>query len=104
KQGGLEGTGIIASDQESRLKDILTDEEISEATAMLDQVSVVKEGVIAGRIGTAGMHDITEGGILGAVWEMCERSGTGAEVWADEIPLAPVTKKICAHFGIDPLR
>ena len=61
KQGGLEGTGIIASDHESRLKDILTDEEISEAKAMLDQVSVVKEGVIAGRIGTAGMHDITEG-------------------------------------------
>ncbi len=104
KQGGLEGTGIIASDHESRLKGILTEEEISEAKAMLDQVSVVKEGVIAGRIGTAGMHDITEGGVLGAVWEMCERSGTGAEVWADEIPLAHVTKKICAHFGIDPLR
>lgn len=104
KQGGLEGTGIIASDHEFRLKDFLTENEISEAKAMLDQVSVVKEGVIAGKIGTAGMHDITEGGILGSVWEMCEISGTGAEVWADQIPLAPVTKKICAHFGIDPLR
>jgi hydrogenase expression/formation protein HypE len=104
KQGGLEGTGIIASDHESRLKDFLSKDEILEAKAMLGRVSVVKEGVIAGRIGTAGMHDITEGGVLGAIWEMCEISGTGAEVWEDEIPLAPVTKKICTHFGIDPLR
>ena len=65
---------------------------------------MVKEGVIAGRIGTAGMHDVTEGGILGAVWEMCEISGTGAEVWVDKIPIADVTKKICSHFNIDPLR
>lgn len=104
KQAGLEGTGIIASDHEARLKGILTENEISEAKDMLDQVSVVKEGVIAGRIGTAGMHDVTEGGILGAVWEMCEISGTGAEVWVDKIPIADVTKKICSHFNIDPLR
>ncbi len=104
KEAGLEGTGIIASDHEARLKDVLTGYEISEAKAMLDRVSVVKEGVIAGKIGTAGMHDITEGGVLGAVWEMCEISGTGAEVWADEIPIAGVTKKICSHFRLDPLR
>ena len=29
-------------------------------------LSVVKEGIIAGKIGTHGMHDITEGGVLGA--------------------------------------
>lgn len=104
KQAGLEGTGIIASDHETRLKDVLSSDEISEAKAMLDRVSVVREGVIAGRIGTSGMHDITEGGILGAIWEMCEISGTGAEIIADEIPIAEVTKKICSHFGIDPLR
>ena len=104
KQAGLEGTGIIASDHEDRLKDILTEDEIAQAKGMLDQVSVVREGVIAGKIGTAGMHDITEGGVLGAVWEMCEISGTGAEVWADEIPVADVTKKICSHFNINPLR
>ena len=104
KQAGLEGTGIIACDHEARLKDVLNSDEISEAKAMLDWVSVVREGVIAGKIGTSGMHDITEGGILGAIWEMCEVSGTGAEIRADEIPIAEVIKKICRHFGIDPLR
>lgn len=61
KQIGLEGTGIIATEKD--LSDILTSEEIDEAKSMLDQVSVVKEGVIAGNIGTHGMHDVTEGGI-----------------------------------------
>lgn len=104
KQAGLEGTGIIAGDHKNKLKDVLTIEEIEQAEAMLDQVSVVKEGVIAGRIGTAGMHDITEGGVLGAVWEMCEISQTGAELWLEKIPVSNITKKICGYFGIDWLR
>jgi hydrogenase expression/formation protein HypE len=50
------------------------------------------------------MHDITEGGVLGAVWEMCDIAKTGAEVWVDQIPVAEVTKKICDRFDIDYLR
>ena len=104
KQAGLEGTGIIAGDCREELKGDLTDEEFLEAAEMLKQVSVVKEGVIAGRIGTSGMHDITEGGVLGAIWEMCSIAKTGAEVWPDQIPVAEVTKKICQRYGIDYLR
>ena len=104
KKAGMEGTGVIASDMEDELKGFLAQNEIDEAKAMLDSVSVVPEGVIAGKIGTHGMHDVTEGGILGAVWEMCDISGLGAEVWADYIPVAEVTRKICDHFDVDVLR
>ena len=104
KQAGLEGTGIIAGDFKETLKGFLTEGEFKEAAGMLEKVSVVKEGVLAGRIGTAGMHDVTEGGILGAVWEMCDIAKTGAEVWIDQIPVAEVTKKICDRFDIDYLR
>jgi hydrogenase expression/formation protein HypE len=104
KQAGLEGTGILASDFKERLAAVLSEAELLEAASMLSRVSVVREGVIAGRIGTAGMHDITEGGVLGAVLEMCEISGTGAEIWEDAIPVAAVTRKLCAHFDIDCLR
>ncbi|MDR2088321.1 MAG: AIR synthase family protein [Clostridiales Family XIII bacterium] len=104
KRAGLEGTGILASDFKHRLAGVLSDAELIEAEAMLSRVSVVCEGVIAGRIGTAGMHDVTEGGVLGAVWEMCEISGTGAEIREKAIPVAPVTRKVCAHFGLDSLR
>ena len=104
KCAGLEGSGIIACDFEEELKKVLTDEEIAEAKSLLDHVSVVTEGVAAGKVGTHGMHDVTEGGVLGAVWELCQIAGTGAEVWVDEIPVKEVTKKICNHFDIDYLR
>ena len=83
---------------------LVSDEEIAKAKSFLDLVSVVPEGVAAGKVGTHGMHDITEGGILGAVWEMCQISRTGAEVWEDAIPMHPETEKICRLFDVDPLR
>ena len=104
KQAGLEGTGIIAGDFQDELAGFLSEEELQEAGEMLLKVSVVKEGIIAGKLGTAGMHDITEGGVLGAVWEMCDIANTGAEVWIDQVPVAEVTKKICDRFDIDYLR
>ena len=101
---GIEGTGIIACDCAEEVSEILTPEEITEAAAMLDMVSVVKEGVIAGDIGVSAMHDITEGGVLGAVWELCQVAGLGAAIDINAIPVKPVTEKICKHFGIDYLR
>jgi len=104
KWAGLEGTGILANDHQQRLDAVLTADELNEAKELLDMVSVVKEGVAAGKVGTCGMHDVTEGGVLGAVWEMCMISGTGAEIHEDKIPILEVTKKICGVFGINPLR
>src|SRR5699024_10028600 len=35
----------------------------------------------------SGMHDCTEGGVLGAIYELCEASGTGVEIYQEQIPL-----------------
>ena len=104
KTAGLEGTGIIAGDRREQLSGVLSEEELAEAISLLDQVSVVREGVLAGEIGTSGMHDVTEGGILGAVWEMCHIAELGAEVYEEAIPVNPITLKIAEHFSIDHLR
>ena len=101
KNAGLEGTGIAASECREALINLLTEEEFVRAGKMLDQVSVIREGVIAGAIGTHGMHDVTEGGVLGAIWEMCHIAGLGAEVRVSDIPVDPVTVKICNHYGAD---
>lgn len=104
KTAGIEGTGIIARDYGEELRGVLADEELDHAISLLAKVSVVKEGIIAGRIGTHGMHDITEGGILGAIWEMCSIAGAGARIDAEAIPVEEVTRKICKHFDINMLR
>lgn len=104
KSAGLEGSGIIACDYGDKLTGYMTEEELQTAVSFLDRVSVVAEGIAAGRVGTHGMHDITEGGILGAVWEMCQIAGKGVQIWEDKIPMEPETEKICEFFNIDPLR
>jgi len=104
KKLALEGTALAAEQKAKELRPYLTEEEIARAKAMLDRISVVKEGVIAGRMGVKAMHDVTEGGVLGAVWEICTRYDAGAEIEADALPFDEVTMTVCAVLGLDPMR
>lgn len=104
KKVGIEGTGIIVSDNQKEVEDILSSEEIEKAKSFLDDVSVLKEGIIAGNIGTCGMHDVTEGGILGAVYEMCIVADKGATIYEDKIPVDEITLKIAEKYDINHLK
>lgn len=99
-----EGTYIIASEHRDVLKNILTEDDENVIKTLGANISVVKEGVIAGALGATAMHDVTEGGIYGAVYELCEASGVGCELFKDHIPVLHITKSICAQFGINPYR
>jgi hydrogenase maturation factor len=54
--------------------------------------------------GVASMHDVTEGGVLGAVLELCDASNVGVIIDRNEIPLGSGQKEICKLFSIDPFR
>ena len=49
------------------------------------------------------MHDVTEGGVLGAIDEMAQASGLGFDINADVIPVEGETQQIAELFNIDPL-
>ncbi|MDR3072487.1 MAG: AIR synthase family protein [Clostridiales Family XIII bacterium] len=104
KQLGLEGSAILAAEHSEKLKGILTEEEIAHAASMLKSISVVKEGIFAGEIGFRAMHDITEGGVMGAIWEICTAHETGALISLDKIPFDPVTIKLCEALHLDRYR
>ena len=104
KYAGLEGTSILANDCEERLKGRVSEEIIENAKKLTEKLSVVKEGRIAAEMNVNAMHDVTEGGILGACWEVAECSGLGIEVDCDRIPILEETKEICRCMGINPLR
>ncbi|MEG1791219.1 MAG: AIR synthase family protein [Clostridia bacterium] len=105
KTAGIEATSILANDFEARLvSGGLSLDEIAEAKAYIDNISVLNEGRIAVKVGVNSMHDITEGGVYGAVAEMCEASGLGAYVLADKIPVSELTLKICSILNIEPKR
>ena len=104
KWAGLEGTSIIAADNEKELTGRLSAEEIETAKSFIKNISVVEEGVTAGEFGVNSMHDVTEGGILGAAWEIAESSDKGIDIFMDKIPVREVTRKIGEIYGIDPYR
>lgn len=102
KYAGLEGTAIIAQDYARELTALLDEEDQAMIRDIQQQLSVVPEGTLVAPIeGIHAMHDVTEGGVLSAVNEMCEASGVGAEIDLEKIPVLSVTQKICDFYGID---
>lgn len=101
---GLEGTSIIVNDCSDLVKEVLSKDEIEQVKNYLSDLSVLKEGITAGEFGVNSMHDITEGGVLGALWEVANSSGLGFKVYKDKMPISTATAKICSKYNIDPLR
>ncbi|MDR1060582.1 MAG: AIR synthase family protein [Clostridiales bacterium] len=104
KQAGLEGTAILAAEGRGELEARFGAAFVEEAVRLKRELSVIAEGVLAGGLSAHAMHDVTEGGVYGAVWELAEASGKGARVHRDRIPVLGVTRDVCRHFGIDPYR
>ena len=48
------------------------------------------------------MHDVTEGGLLGAMLEMAQASGCSVKVDNEALPIGEAQKRITGLFGIDP--
>lgn len=101
---GLEGTYILINDYEERIQKVLSKEEIEFGKGLINKISVLEEGKIGGEFGANSMHDITEGGLLGGLFEVAMASNKGFKIYKDKIPMLDITKKVCEEFQIDPLR
>lgn len=104
KTAAVEGTAICASDS-TKLRKKLAPEVLERAKRFLRKLSVVEEAAAAYATGAVhAMHDCTEGGVLGAVYEMSRASKLGFELKEDKIPIASETAAVCSVLGLDPLR
>ncbi len=99
---GIEGTSILAKEKEAELKQQFPAEFVDAAKDFDAYISVVPEAAVAVAHGVASMHDVTEGGLFGALWEMAEASGIGLEVDLHAIPIKQETVEICEYFDINP--
>ncbi|WNY27971.1 Thiamine-monophosphate kinase [Methanimicrococcus stummii] len=107
KTAAPEGTAIIAFEKEDELKKEFGDAFVQKAQSMISQISVIEEGAAAGELGPEiihSMHDITEGGLYGALWETAEASKTGIIVYEENIPITNETRKICEYYNLNPYR
>lgn len=104
KYAATEGTVILAWLFEEELTKEFGKEFVNTAKNLLNNISVVKEGILASQFGASSMHDVTEGGVLGAAWEIGVASGYGFEIYKNRIPILEETRRICAFLSIDPLK
>lgn len=104
KTAGIEGTSIIANEFSEKLENQISKELLEEAKNLGEKISVVKEGLIGGRVGANYMHDITEGGVLGAVWEASSAIEKGVKIDKGLIPIEKSTLEISRVLDIDPYK
>ena len=100
----LEGTAILAAAQEAELQKRFAQPFIDRAKAFSGGLSILPEAAAAVQSGAAALHDISEGGIYGALWEMAQCSGVGLTIDLKKIPLRQETVEICEYFDLNPYK
>ena len=106
RQAGLEGTTILLAEHGDRLREIhgkafpVPDADLVSGNWLLVAPEALRTASIDG---VTALHDVTEGGVAEALYEMAAASMLHIEVDRDSIPVLPLTATICADLGLDPL-
>lgn len=107
KECAISSSAILAMSFSETIKNRLGKEIYDEACSLFYKTSSVKDALVA--VGDRGqnnevtaMHDVTEGGVLGAIYELAVASEIGALVYSDQLPIGEAPKEICKLFSIDP--
>lgn len=104
KGAGIEGTAILFSEKEKEWQNLLDEETINKGKEFWKMMSVFQEGKIALPFHPHALHDATEGGVLGAIWEACMSRGLGFEIEEGKIPVYPETRVLAQLLDLDPLK
>jgi hydrogenase expression/formation protein HypE len=107
KQAALSATSILAMSFPETVKNKAGKEVHDEACQLFWQTSSLKDALTA--VATdeklnevTAMHDVTEGGVLGAVYELAVASGNGVRLYNNAIPVGEVQQAVCNLFDLDP--
>jgi hydrogenase maturation factor len=101
----IEGTAILAREKSKELEKAFGKPFLTRASNYIKKpgISVLREAEIAWRHGKVkAMHDPTEHGLSGGLYEMSLRLNMGMVIYRDEISILPECKKICGYFGLNP--
>ncbi len=107
KGAAIETCGLFAAACPKLVEAELGAADLRELEKMFYAMSTVEDALTAAdgnarASGVTSMHDATECGIWGGLYEIARASGTGMAVDRDAIPLAPAAARLCRRFGIDP--
>jgi hydrogenase maturation factor len=107
KECALLSTAILSLSFPETVKDACGDEIYRQGCDLFHKTSAVEAGLAVGEAGrqtksVSAMHDVTEGGVIGALYELAHASNCGLIIDEERIPVGVAQQQICDHFGIDP--
>ncbi|RYM33070.1 AIR synthase [Brumimicrobium glaciale] len=106
KESALNSSSILAMSFPETIKKNLGLKVYQQACENFYHTSSLKEALLAAELLESNfelnaMHDVTEGGVLGAIYEMAYASNCGFEVYNNSIPTGDSQTKIMDLFEID---
>lgn len=104
KSISLEGIMIITKEKKEELKNVLSQEEIHRAENFYEELSVIKDAYVLRNKDIAFLHDVTEGGLFGAIYEMMRYCNKGCVINYNDIKINNITRKVCDYYKIDATR
>lgn len=99
---GLEGTAFLAERCSEMLRARYPAYLVEEAAGFHRYLSILPEAAAAVESGVCAMHDASEGGIFGALWELAEAAGVGLTVDLRKLPLRQETVEVCEYCNVNP--
>lgn len=107
KGAAIEATGLFGVTFPERIAAAVGPELARAAEALFYQMSVVKDALTAVEVGVrdqgvTAMHDATEGGVWGGLYEIATASGIGMVVEQSAVVVRPEVRAVCDLFGMDP--
>ncbi|SER13725.1 AIR synthase family protein [Natrinema salaciae] len=76
---------------------------IADAQERLEEVFAVRDALTAAAaVPVRAMHDVTEGGLAGALNEMADGAGVRFAVDGDAVPMRPGVREVCEALAFDP--
>jgi hydrogenase expression/formation protein HypE len=103
KGPAIETAGILSVIKEKELLGKYPPALVEKAKALCKQMTVVADALLAmDSGGVTAMHDATEGGIIGGLYEIASASGVGMEIYEEAFIYPDEVRMVCEAFGIDP--
>lgn len=99
---GLEGTVILAKEKEKELLTRYPLPFLKAAQRLERYLITVPEAATALRSDVYTMHDIRNGGVFAALWELSKSMGVGLSIDLKQIPVKQETIEICEFFDLNP--
>lgn len=100
-------TGILARTFPETIEKAYGSSFLKRAQSHFYEFSVVDDALTAASVGlrddgVTAMHDVTEGGLLGALYELSEASKVGLEIDLSDVIITEEEKLVCDLFDLDP--